>query len=206
MNIMGVERQIISPQACKPIIGLVQDALLGSLLFTRKGVFLDRAQAMDLIAQTVHVVPGREHMVAKLPPPAILKPRPLWTGKQLYSLLIPTEINISKGTRQLEKWDPDDTSEERAVLIERGDLIIGSLCKHMVGTSSGGLVQVMFKDVGPSATKRFLSDAQKMVNRWLSWIGFQRGGEGLHVPVHGQGRDLMSSSGGPSSGSTTCAR
>jgi DNA-directed RNA polymerase II subunit RPB1 len=29
----------------------------------------------------------------KFPPPAILKPKPLWTGKQLFSLIIP-KINL----------------------------------------------------------------------------------------------------------------
>ena len=30
----------------------------------------------------------------KLPPPAIYKPRPLWTGKQLFSLVIPEGVNV----------------------------------------------------------------------------------------------------------------
>jgi len=38
---------------------------------------------------------GKMGEVNNLPPPAILKPKPLWTGKQLYSLLIPN-LNLSK--------------------------------------------------------------------------------------------------------------
>lgn len=30
----------------------------------------------------------------KVPQPAILKPRPLWTGKQIFSLIIPGHINV----------------------------------------------------------------------------------------------------------------
>lgn len=30
----------------------------------------------------------------KMPQPAILKPRPLWTGKQIFSLIIPGHINV----------------------------------------------------------------------------------------------------------------
>jgi len=30
----------------------------------------------------------------KMPQPAILKPRPLWTGKQVFSLIIPGHINV----------------------------------------------------------------------------------------------------------------
>lgn len=30
----------------------------------------------------------------RMPKPAILKPRPLWTGKQLFSLIIPGRVNL----------------------------------------------------------------------------------------------------------------
>ena len=30
----------------------------------------------------------------KMPQPAILKPKPLWTGKQLFSLIIPGRVNV----------------------------------------------------------------------------------------------------------------
>ena len=30
----------------------------------------------------------------KVPQPAIIKPRPLWTGKQIFSLIIPGHINV----------------------------------------------------------------------------------------------------------------
>ena len=30
---------------------------------------------------------------AKMPKPAILKPKPLWTGKQIFSLIIPKRVN-----------------------------------------------------------------------------------------------------------------
>ena len=30
----------------------------------------------------------------KVPQPAVLKPRPLWTGKQIFSLIIPGHINV----------------------------------------------------------------------------------------------------------------
>lgn len=32
----------------------------------------------------------------KMPHPAILKPKPLWTGKQLFSLIIPGNVNLIK--------------------------------------------------------------------------------------------------------------
>jgi DNA-directed RNA polymerase II subunit RPB1 len=84
-ELMAVPSQIVSPQANRPIMGIVQDCLLGIMLLTRRDCFIDKAQAMNLMMWI------RDGKV--LPPPAILKPRPLWTGKQLLSLVIPN-VNL----------------------------------------------------------------------------------------------------------------
>ena len=45
-EIMAVPRQIISPQSNKPVMGIVQDSLLGSMLITSRDTFIDREVAM----------------------------------------------------------------------------------------------------------------------------------------------------------------
>ena len=52
----------------------------------------------------------------RVPQPAILKPRPLWTGKQLFSLLIPKGVNCLRehsthpGDEKVYQWiSPGDT-------------------------------------------------------------------------------------------------
>ena len=49
-EIMAVPRQIISPQSNKPIIGLVQDPVIGAYLLTQRSTLLDKTQMMDLMA------------------------------------------------------------------------------------------------------------------------------------------------------------
>ena len=48
-EIMMVQRQIVSPQSNRPVIGIVQDTLLGCSLFTRRDTFLDRETVMNLL-------------------------------------------------------------------------------------------------------------------------------------------------------------
>lgn len=171
-TIMGVPNLIISPKNNQPSMGLVQDALVGTFLMTRKNIFLDRTQVMDLMMQMKYEVPGRKPFV--LPQPAILKPQPLWTGKQIFSLLIPTTVHLERKVRDADPNDNWDQSEGM-IVFRQGDLLSGALCKKLVGTSAGGLVHVMCNDVGQQVTCRFLSDAQRVVNRWLSWQGFSVG-------------------------------
>jgi DNA-directed RNA polymerase II subunit RPB1 len=80
--ICHVPRQIVTPKANKPVMGLVQDSLLGVSMFTLRDKFLTREQVMNLVMWI-------DNWQGELPMPAILKPEPLWTGKQLMSLIIP---------------------------------------------------------------------------------------------------------------------
>ena len=103
-----------------------------------------------------------------LPPPTILKPKPLWTGKQLISLVIPTTINLTKGSNWCDH--KDDT-----VVIQQGQLVAGVLEKKIVGSAAGGLIHVTWKDLGPQACADVLSNIQFVVNNWLVHSGFTVG-------------------------------
>jgi DNA-directed RNA polymerase II subunit RPB1 len=104
-----------------------------------------------------------------VPIPAILKPKPLWMGKQILSLAIPRGINIHRS--------PDPKSShpvfDDGVLIENGELIFGIVEKKIVGASQGGLVHVVEK--GPEATRQLFTGLQMIVNFWLFHNGFSIG-------------------------------
>lgn len=61
------------------------------------------------------------------------------------------------------------------VLIQRGQLLMGGLCKRTVGNAAGGLIHIIWKDYGPDSCRRFLSSAQVLVNSWLIYNGFTVG-------------------------------
>jgi DNA-directed RNA polymerase II subunit RPB1 len=54
-------------------MGIVQDALIGIWLFTQRDSFIELDLAMNLLMWIDYD--------GTLPTPAILKPKPLWTGK-----------------------------------------------------------------------------------------------------------------------------
>ena len=87
-EIMSVPRCIVSPQSNRPVMGIVQDTLLGSRGFTRRDTFLEKDLVMNLV---MHL----DNFSGVLPAPAILKPRPLWTGKQITSLILP-DVNLRR--------------------------------------------------------------------------------------------------------------
>ena len=53
---------------------------------TKRDTFIDKTDFMNLVLYKVQ-------WDGKVPIPAILKPVPLWTGKQLFSLILPDGVN-----------------------------------------------------------------------------------------------------------------
>lgn len=95
-EIMTVPDQLLNAQNNRPSMGLTFDPLLGSYLLTHKDRFFDREEAMEMLNTKKH------DPVFELPIPAILKPKALWTGKQLFTALIPdkTFLVIDKRKRK----------------------------------------------------------------------------------------------------------
>ena len=173
-ELMSVKTQLISPQSNKPIIGLVQDSLVAVFLMTHKDTLLTRSQVMQM------VMPIHYPLFDKLPLPAILKPVPLWTGKQIFSLLFPPfslDVTVRSGVADGVDKHPDGAMDigERRVIVSRGELVAGSLCKKTMGTSAGGIIHVIVKDCGNEVASRFISDAQRILVEFLLLRGFSVG-------------------------------
>ena len=160
-EIMLVPRCIVSPQSNKPVMGIVQDTLLGSRGFTRRDCFLERDLVMNLV---MHL----DTFTGELPIPCVMKPKQLWTGKQIMSLFLP-KIHLEK----FSNGHPDDEKEEdmapgdTRVVIQDGELLSGMLDKKTLGTSAGGLVHVIFNEYGPAGARAFLGCHQRVVNHWI---------------------------------------
>ncbi|KAJ8092542.1 DNA-directed RNA polymerase II core subunit rpo21 [Marasmius tenuissimus] len=124
-QVAWVPRQIISPQANKPVMGIVQDTLCGIRKFTLRDSFLD----WNLVQNILLWVPEWDGVV---PIPAILKPKPLWTGKQILSLVIPRGINI------LRSPDPKSSNPifDDGMMIENGEVIFGIVKKDTLSYHS----------------------------------------------------------------------
>ena len=101
------------------------------------------------------------------------------------SLIIPN-VNITrKQGAAKHRVSPDDTKErtnygstnDKLIMIQRGELLSGEFTKAVVGSSSGGLNHVIWREEGPAASRDFLTSCQNVVNRWLVEHGFTVGVE-----------------------------
>ena len=167
-QIMHVPNQIISPQSNRPVMGIVQDSCVGIKMFTQKGTFVNREVLMNLLMWL-------PDFNGDIPIPAILKPESLWSGKQLISLILP-KVNLLRFSAVHDsKYESVIHPADTRVIIEKGQLLSGTMCKKTVGTSGGGLIHIIWNEHGPIETMKFFNATQKLVNNWLLESGFTVG-------------------------------
>ncbi|RMZ76078.1 hypothetical protein DV737_g4960, partial [Chaetothyriales sp. CBS 132003] len=165
-NLCLVPLNIVSPQGNKPLMGIIQDSLCGIYKITRRDVFLTRDEVMNMMMW----VPDWDGVI---PTPAIIKPRPRWTGKQMISMILPPSLNMERiESKEKDAWLP---FKDDGALILGGELMFGLLSKKYVGSASGGVVHITCNEFGPDVALTFFNGAQRVVNYWLLHHGFSIG-------------------------------
>jgi DNA-directed RNA polymerase II subunit RPB1 len=167
-------RVIVSGQSNRPVMGIIQDSLLAVQKMTKRDVFIEK----DVVFMMLMWVPGWD---GNIPTPAIIKPRELWTGKQLLSLILP-KVNL-KGSAN--SGPPKDASGktmsntfnayDHYVTIIHGELLEGTIDKKTIGSGMGGLIHTAWLDVGFWNTALFMNQVQGLTNYWVLQSSFSIG-------------------------------
>jgi DNA-directed RNA polymerase II subunit RPB1 len=89
-------------------MGVVQDALSGSFFLSRKNSMFTRDDMMQLMMQIEHSPID----LRNLPAPAVFKPVPMWTGKQVFSMIVPKNISLERDIRDLKANKLDKNKKE----------------------------------------------------------------------------------------------
>ena len=154
-EIADVKRQIISPRFSTPIIGIVQDGVLGSYNLTSPTMKIDWKDAMNIISYT------------SIDDFTSIKKNTDVKGSDFFSLIVPNKINIS--TNDFE--------------IENGQIIKGHISKAHIGAKKqNSLIHLIWDEYGMHQTKNFIDDVQKLVNNFNMLNGFSCGIGDLEIP------------------------
>ncbi len=172
-TLMGVISNLVTPRNGEPVVAATQDFITGGYLLTQKDVFLTREAFCRLAA---YLGDAAEHI--DLPAPAILKPHQLWTGKQVFSLLVKSSklvkcaVNLEMEERNYSKADAYFCPQDGYVCFRNSELVSGNLCKKTLGGQKGGLYYVLLRDHGPEHAARCMNRLAKLCGRL---IGGHRG-------------------------------
>lgn len=182
INLMGVKHNLLTPKSGEPIIAATQDFITGSYLISHKDSFFDRGSVSQLLSMMSDSV-----LHFDIPPPAIMKPCFLWTGKQIFSLLIrpnqrsPVKINLDAKSKVYippkHKNYPNDMSENDGYVIVRGSKILsGVMDKSVLGDGKKhSIFYVILRDFGAQEAAAAMNRMSKLCARFLGNRGFSIG-------------------------------
>jgi DNA-directed RNA polymerase II subunit RPB1 len=156
-----VPLNIVSPQRNSPLMGIVQDTLCGVYKMCRRDVFIDKEHLMNILLW----VPDWD---GTIPPPAIVKPRARWSGKQIISLALPAGLNLARGGNP-------HSEDDSTVLVLDGQMLSGLFLKKTIGASSNGIIHTIYNEKGWEAAVTFFNACQRIVGYWLLHNGFSIG-------------------------------
>jgi DNA-directed RNA polymerase II subunit RPB1 len=197
MALLLADHQVMNASNGMPIIYPTQEPALAIYMLTRKDTFVDRSTFMMLLAELRHAVPGTcikgaQDLTTKirLPVPAILKGwkempmegmpgrkylpggGPLWTGKQVLSMILPTGVYLDKTRKDLVNGtDPLLDHEESRVLVEAGQVLLGAFDKSLLSN----MIQFIWRIHGGPFVILWMSDLQRYLDKWFSNRGFSVG-------------------------------
>jgi len=166
--LMQVQDQILSPRFGGPIIGAIRDFITAAYLFTQKSTRLAKDEVCRLL-----MAAGYE---GSLPEPEIKEPRPLWTGKQIFSLFIPKDLNYALKATVCRGCTPctyEKCPYDAYVIIKKGVLKSGVIDRSSIGAEqSESLLHRIIKDYGASEGRRFLNRICRFLKVFMTMRGF----------------------------------
>jgi DNA-directed RNA polymerase II subunit RPB1 len=177
-NLAAVPYQIISPANNSAIIGIYQDSMLGSYLFTREkeykkgehtvkeGIRFNPRDAMNLLM-----------MLNTVNEKQLLKDVEKDGGITNFDILtqIMPPLSMKYKTKAF-KEDKDDAKTSNAILeIKNGKYIRGQMDKSVLGAGTKGLLQRVCNDFGNMASAKFIDDLQNIVTEYMKSSAFSVG-------------------------------
>ncbi|XP_021907699.1 DNA-directed RNA polymerase III subunit 1 isoform X2 [Carica papaya] len=174
-----VQNNLCTPKNGEILVASTQDFLTSSYLITRRDTFYDRA-AFSLMCSYM----GDGMDAIDLPTPTILKPVELWTGKQLFNVLLRPNaslrvyLTLTLKEKNFKKNKIDDTMcpNDGFVYFRNSELITGQLGKATVGNGNkDGLYSVLLRDYGAHAAATCMNRLAKLSARWIGNHGFSIG-------------------------------
>lgn len=85
--IVHADQQFFVPTDGKPLRGLIQDHIVAGTLLTMKDCFLTQGEYCQMVYECIAPDCSGAWNIW-MEPPAVLKPRPLWTGKQVFTAIL----------------------------------------------------------------------------------------------------------------------
>ena len=162
LHLAAIPNQIISPANNKSIIGIFQDSLLGSYIFTDGIRNYDARKAMNLLMGVKNID------LNKFP-----KDKFNISNFDIISQIIPP-ISL-KYKSKLFKDDDDFKTSNNVIEIKNGKYIRGLISGGVLADGSKGLIHRIYNDFTPKDSADFIDNIQSIVTEFMKYNSFSVG-------------------------------
>lgn len=186
LQIADTDHQYLVATSGKPLRGLIQDHISMGVWLTNRDTLFDREDYHQLLygclrPENNHTVSERIQTVT----PAVLKPKSMWTGKQVVTTVLknitpethPGLCLTGKSQTSGERWG--DNHGEDVVIFHDGELLCGILDKAHLGPTRGGFVHSVYEAYGHTIAGRLLSILGRLLTKLLHIRAFSCGMDDL---------------------------
>ncbi|EGD72168.1 Crp22 [Salpingoeca rosetta] len=160
-----------------PLRGLIQDHVIAGTKICCRDTFYDKDHYQALVYAALE--DRVDTCGIELLPPCMIKPRKLWSGKQVISTVMK---NVTRGkvgvyytgsTKIKNSWSKCSTEleGESTVIVRDDELLCGLLDKAQCGASNNSLVHVYFETHGGRVAGDLLTAFGKLFTMWLKYHG-----------------------------------
>ena len=174
--LMKVEEHILSPRYGGPIIGMLHDHITAAFLLTYQNPTFRRAEVTYLLSKLNYPIP---------PPAGKDKDgEAFWTGKQLFSLTLPTDLTLEFRSNIWARCDcaPLACKHDAWVVIENGVLKAGAIDKKAIAYEKGAILDAIARNDGMPRARQFLDEMSRLAITAIALKGLSTGIDDEDVP------------------------
>lgn len=155
-HLAAVPYQLISPANNNSIIGVFQDSLIGSYLFTRENIRFTPREAMNLLA----AYPRVNETLFK-------SGEDVSNFDVLSQILPPLTLKYKKKAFGEKNPNEDYATSNNVVEIRNGRMMRGQIDKSVLGGGGVGLIQRVCNDFGNIAAADFIDGLQNIITEYM---------------------------------------
>ncbi|HEX9907397.1 MAG TPA: DNA-directed RNA polymerase subunit A', partial [Thermoplasmata archaeon] len=174
--LMRVQEHILSPRFGGPVIGGIHDHITGSFLLTHKDSKFTKEETIRILEKIGSV---------KLPKPKVVDGKEYWTGKQMFSMILPNDLHMTYKASICQRCEPclkDKCEHDAFVVIRHGRLITGTIDEKSLGAFKGRIVDKLSRDYGPDRARTFIDSATRLAIGAIMIRGFTTGIDDEDIP------------------------
>lgn len=175
--LMRVQEHILSPRFGGPVIGAIHDHISGGFLMTHRDSKFDMEQSSRILSFVGDL---------KLPKAGIVEDGvDYWTGKQLFSLAIPDDLNMvfrASICQSCDTCDKEDCESDAYVKVVDGEIVSGTVDEKSIGAFNGKILDKIARDYGSDRARTFIDQATKFAIGAIMVRGFTTGIDDEDIP------------------------